>query len=336
MPEGHTVHRIALQFDADFVGHVVAASSPQGRFAAGAALLDGRRMTAARAVGKHLLLGFGPAGGAGTGTGGRRAVRAAGLDPEPEQWLRVHLGLYGAWDFHGRISPITTQSAAVGSMGAPRLRRAVRMGEGERGLPTAVGTVPDDAPPPFPPEPVGQVRVRLMTAGSLADLRGPTACEVLTPEDVAALLAKAGPDPRVDAGAEAEASAVRRLTSRRTPVGQLLMDQSVISGIGNIYRAEMLFRARLDPHTPGTRVPTEVARGLWRDWVELLDDGVRTGVMVTREDLDAAGRARAVADPALRHAVYGRAGEPCLVCGAPIVREEMAGRSLFWCPTCQV
>ena len=54
------------------------------------------------------------------------------------------------------------------------------------------------------------------------------------------------------------------------------MDQSVVAGIGNIYRAELLFRARLDPHTPGRRVPTEVARALWDDWAVLLADGIRT------------------------------------------------------------
>src|SRR3954447_9342201 len=85
--------------------------------------------------------------------------------------LRVHLGLYGAWDFFGSLTPLDPGGLAVGSMGAPRLRRAVRMGEGE----VALGG-PDAS---FPPEPVGQVRVRLATSETVADLRGPTACEVL-------------------------------------------------------------------------------------------------------------------------------------------------------------
>ena len=309
-----------MQLPTDLVGHRVGASSPQGRFAAGAALLDGTTMTQARAIGKHLLVAFDPP--------------AAGAGPDgstPTRWLRVHLGLYGAWDFHGRISPVTAESVATGSMGAPRRRRAVRMGEGER----EIGG--DDGPARgFPPEPVGQVRLRLLTAESMADLRGPTACEVLTADDVAALVARAGPDPRVDAWPDPEVTVVQRITVRRTAVGQLLMDQSVISGIGNIYRAELLFRASLDPHTPGRQVPPEVVRDLWRDWVDLLDDGVRTGVMVTREGLDAPARRRALADRAHRHAVYGRGGEPCLRCGMPVARQDMAGRTLFWCPACQV
>ncbi|NCT92357.1 Fpg/Nei family DNA glycosylase [Cellulomonas sp. APG4] len=357
MPEGHTVHRIALQLEADFVGERIAVSSPQGRFAAGAALLDGLEMVAARAVGKHLLVGFDapstpdddgavpverddavhvePDGAVPVEREGAVLVEREGavLGVHAARWLRVHLGLYGAWDFHGRISPIAPGVAPVGSMGAPRLRRAVRMGEGESTL-GADRDVPDDAPS-FPPEPVGQVRVRLATARSLADLRGPTACEVLTPHEAAVVIAKAGPDPRVPGWDDPEQTFVDRLRKRRVPVGVLLMDQSVVSGIGNIYRAEMLFRARLDPFTPGAAVPADVARGLWRDWVGLLDDGVRTGVMITREDLDDDARAAAVLDRNLRHAIYGRAGEPCLVCGTPVALAEMAGRKLYWCPTCQ-
>ena len=159
---------------------------------------------------------------------------------------------------------------------------------------------------------------------------------MLTPDEVAAVIARAGPAPRVHTQPGTEDDVVRRITSRGVPIGVLLMDQSVVSGIGNIYRAEMLFRAGLDPHTPGRRVPADVARALWRDRVDLLDDGIRTGVMVTRADLDTAGREHAVGSPEDRHAVYGRAGRPCLVCGTPIALEAMAGRKLYWCPSCQV
>ena len=311
MPEGHTVHRIARQFRADLVGHVVAASSPQGRFAAGAALLDGAVMTQAHAVGKQLFL---------------EHVRDGG----PPRIVRVHLGLYGAWDFAGRVTPLAPGGDAVGSLGAPRVRRAVRMGEGESALP---GGADDDGDPGFPPPPVGQVRLRLASAETVADLRGPTACEVLTPAEVVAVLAKAGPDPHLDPdGGEDEF--VRRLTARGTPVAALLMEPAVVSGIGNIYRAELLFRARLDPMTTGRQVPVDVARAIWRDWAGLLEDGIRDGMILTR-DLDAAGRERALAEPTERVHVYKRTGEPCRVCGTPIAVRPLAGRSLYWCPTCQ-
>ncbi|NUU19551.1 Fpg/Nei family DNA glycosylase [Cellulomonas humilata] len=295
MPEGHTVHRVARQLAQDLVGRRLAVSSPQGRFAAGAARIDGQVLVSADAVGKHLFCTF-----------------------ESGDVLRVHLGLYGAWDFFGSLTPLTPGGFAVGSMGAPRLRRAVRMGEGEQER--AIGEA-------FPPEPVGQVRVRLASEDTVADLRGPAACEVLDPDGAAAVIARLGPDPAsTDDLAAAGEVMVARLTSRNVAVGQLLMDQSVVAGIGNIYRAELLFRARLDPHTPGRRVPADVARALWDDWAVLLAEGIRAGAIVTRED----------ADPDERFWVYHRTGLPCRVSGTPVVVEQMAGRALYWCPVCQV
>ena len=82
MPEGHTVHRLARQHLTTFGGHVLAVDSPQGRFAAGAARLDGRVLAGAQAHGKHLFLGF-----------------ADDPDDRPDAWLHVHLGLYGKWAF---------------------------------------------------------------------------------------------------------------------------------------------------------------------------------------------------------------------------------------------
>jgi len=316
VPEGHTVHRIARQLSLDLVGHALRVSSPQGRFAAGAARLDGQVLERASAVGKHLFCDF-----------------ASG------DVLRVHLGLYGAWDFHGRLSPLVAGEAAWGSLGAPRLRRAVRMGEDEREQPAAEGGLVADVPhddPAFPPEPVGQVRVRLATDVTVADLRGPSACEVLDPDGAAAVLARLGPDPATGTDLDAAGTdLVARLRARNVAVGQLLMDQSVVAGIGNIYRAELLFRARLDPWTPGRALPPEVARALWDDWARLLPDGIATGVMITRDDLTPQQRRAALTDRALRHWVYGRAGEPCLVCGTAVVVEDMAGRKLYRCPSCQ-
>jgi endonuclease-8 len=81
------------------------------------------------------------------------------------------------------------------------------------------------------------VRLRLLTAVTSADLRGPTACELQTPDDVQATIAKLGPDPLVDDLAEGEERFVAAVRRKPTPIGLLLMDQSVVSGIGNVYRA---------------------------------------------------------------------------------------------------
>ena len=104
-----------------------------------------------------------------------------------------------------------------------------------------------------PPEPRGALRLRLVGGGYWSDLRGPTACEIFTPADVDALFDRLGPDPlrpRAD-----PLRAFARLTRSRTSVAALLMDQSVIAGIGNVYRAELLFRHRVDPFLPGRSLP---------------------------------------------------------------------------------
>jgi formamidopyrimidine-DNA glycosylase len=189
----------------------------------------------------------------------------------------------------------------------------------------------DEWPPPI----VGQVRLRLVTDVTCADLRGPTACELQTPDEVAATIAGLGPDPLVDDVAEGEERFTSTVRRKPTPIGLLLMDQAVVGGIGNVYRAELLYRARQNPHTPGRDVPEEVVRGIWRDWVRLLAIGVATGQMMTMDDLDPAAYRAAMASRDDRHWVYHRAGLPCRTCGTAIVVEEAAGRKLYWCPSCQ-
>lgn len=297
MPEGHSVHRIARQFRAHFLGVPVGVSSPQGRFAADAALLDGHAIVDARAVGKQMFLEF-----------------------DHGLFLRVHLGLYGAWDFAGDvgIGDGGPGEASLASIGAPRLTR-LRMSESE---------TPGEALETFPPEPIGQVRVRLLTDRTVADLRGPTACVVQTADEVQAVLDKLGPDPLVDGLAEGEERFVQTVRRKPTPIALLLMDQAVVSGIGNVYRAELLFRARQDPFTPGRDVPEEVVRQLWRDWVHLLRIGFDTGLMYTMDD-------EATRDPKPGHWVYKRTGEPCRVCGTSIRMQELGARKLYWCPVDQ-
>ncbi|HAM26150.1 MAG TPA: DNA glycosylase, partial [Microbacteriaceae bacterium] len=260
-------------------------------------------------------------------------------------------GMYGAWDFAGDITADATVASAGGrmgqtnqrgtvidppgspggangsesslsSIGAPR-RTRLRMAEQEK-LEAPIES--------FPPEPIGAVRVRLLTEDAVADLRGPTVCEVQTPEQVDTTIAKLGPDPLEVDAAEGEERFVSVVRKKPTPIALLLMDQSVVSGIGNVYRAELLFRARLNPHTPGKLVPEQTLRELWRDWSALLTTGVATGQMLTMDDLDAEDFRKALASRDDRHWVYHRTGLPCRVCGTHIVMEELGGRKLYWCP----
>ncbi|MCM3661681.1 Fpg/Nei family DNA glycosylase [Georgenia satyanarayanai] len=297
MPEGHSIHRLALAFDELLHGERLEVTSPQGRFAAGAELLDGRRLAATDAHGKHLFLGFSQDGEA----------------PEDFRWLRVHLGLYGSWTFAG-----DTTFQAPHAIGAPRRRVA------EEETPVDDGGAQAPAPAEWePPEPRGAVRVRLLGEHGVADLTGPTACEVVTPQEKDAVHARLGPDPlRADGDVEQFVANVRR---RARPVGELLMDQSVIAGVGNIYRAEALYRARLHPRKLGRTVAAPRLREMWADLVTLMSDGVATGRIVTTEPEDRQ-------EDEDRWYVYHREGRPCLRCGSRVAEDEMAGRRVFWCP----
>jgi DNA-formamidopyrimidine glycosylase len=270
MPEGHTIHRLARELATTMVASPVRACSPQGRFADGAARVDGRELVRAEAHGKHLLLRF-----------------ADGGSPV---WVHVHLGIYG------RLT---------------------------------LGPAPA-------PAPVGQVRLRLETVTAWADLRGATTCELLDEAARDGLLARLGPDPlRRDADPE---RAWARLARSRAPIGGLLMDQSVVSGVGNIYRAELLFRHGVDPLLPGSQLPREVWEAMWADLRRLMRAGVRSGRIDTvrpEHDPRATGRAPRRDRHGGEVYVYRRAGQPCHVCGGPVATATMAGRNLFWCPGCQ-
>lgn len=302
MPEGHSVRRLARQFGDVFGGRQLAVSSPQGRFGAGAALLDGRTLVSADAHGKHLFLHF-----------------------DHGLVLHVHLGLYGAWSFGG-----DSTFAGASSIGAPR-----RVGERE----TAAEADDADATYAGPPPPVGAVRVRLASTHGWADLRGATICATITAAEAEAVSSRLGPDPlrnlRGDAGRFAA-----RLHGRKTTVAALLMDQKIIAGVGNVYRAEVLFRRRIDPWLPGSSVSGAEARRLWREVVSAMNEGVADGRIITTTPRywpggSAAMKTAAFPADADAHFVYKREGLPCRVCRSTVLLAELAGRKLYWCPSCQ-
>lgn len=267
MPEGHTLYRLAADLRATFAGETVRASSPQGRFTEGAAVLDGRVLESAESVGKHLFARF-----------------------DNDAILHVHLGLYG--EFPIRPVPV--------------------------------------------PAPVGTLRLRLEGTTAYADLRGPTACELIDDSALERVLARLGPDPlRPDADPEL---AYARIHSSTRPIGALLMDQRVLCGVGNVFRAEVLYRARLHPLTPGRNVSKRRWSAMWVDLVTLMAYGVETGRIDTvRPEHQPAAIGHE--PPAGTHGsevyVYRRHGMPCHVCFARVRRQVLEGRNLYWCPTCQ-
>ncbi len=204
MPEGHTLHRLAGQLTDVFAGHRVHVSSPQGRFAADAALVDRTELVGAEAWGKQLFVEF-----------------------ADERLVHVHLGLIGRFDVvAGPLAP-----------------------------------------------PVGQVRLRLVRddGGAYADLRGATRCDLVGPARRTEVAASLGPDPlRTDADPE---RAWRRISTSDRTIGDLLMDQSVLAGVGNVYRAEVLFRHHMHPLRPGRTLRRSQFAAIWADLTELMTEG---------------------------------------------------------------
>jgi endonuclease VIII len=186
------------------------------------------------------------------------------------------------------------------------------------------------------PAPVGQIRLRLATPETYADLRGPTRCELVTAGEARAVAQRLGPDPLRD-DAEPE-RAWARISRSRSTVAALLMDQKVVAGVGNVYRAEVLFRHGIDPYRTGRDLTRGEWDAIWADLVALMREGVRLGRIDTvraRHTPEAMGRPPRVDDHGGEVYVYRRATQPCHVCGGEIRTAGLAARNLFWCPRCQ-
>lgn len=266
MPEGHVTHRLARRFNDRFRGTQTRSTSPQGRFAAEAAEIDGHVLDHAEAYGKHLFADFGP------------------------HTVHVHLGLAGRLTFGD-----------------------------------------DDSRPH-----IGQIRWRLENDRYYADLRGPQTCELLVPDEAAAIQNQLGPDPlRADANPD---DGWNRLRTSATPIALLLTDQRIAAGVGNIFRAEVLYRHRLDPMMQGRLVRRAEWDAVWDDLVGLMHYAVERGRIDTvrpEHEPEAMGRPPRVDPHGGEVYVYRRAGQPCLVCGTLVRTQTLGGRNLFWCPKCQ-
>ena len=112
------------------------------------------------------------------------------------------------------------------------------------------------------------------------------------------------------------------------------MDQSVVSGLGNILRAELLFRARVSPFRAGVDVQAKVLGSIWKDAVELMAEAMVDRRIVMTKPKDRPHKTGEALDEEV-HYVYRRKGRPCFVCGTAIEMKVMAARNLFWCPVCQ-
>lgn len=180
-----------------------------------------------------------------------------------------------------------------------------------------------EAPAPLPG---AMVRLRLEGPTHTADLTGPMVCALTSAAAQAALLERLGPDViRDDADPGRAWAAMHR--SRR-PVGALLMDQAVLSGVGNIYRCEVLLIAGIAPQRPGNALQREEFDAIWKCLTRLMRLGVQRNRIVTVSAVD----------PHLNgHGndfyVYRR--DACLRCRGPVAVTKLAGRRVYACPACQ-
>jgi endonuclease VIII len=182
---------------------------------------------------------------------------------------------------------------------------------------------------PVPP-PRGAVRLRMDSGERAVDLAGATASRLIDPEAEEALLARLGPDPlRRDSDPERAWAAVVR---RRIPIGALLLDQRVIAGIGNVYRAEILFACRINPMLEANRLRRAKFDELWETTVAQMRVGERSGRIVTVPASEAGGPPSKLRGKE-RVQVYRR--EHCRRCGSRVRTAKLAARTMYWCPRCQ-
>lgn len=137
-----------------------------------------------------------------------------------------------------------------------------------------------------------------------------------------------GPDP-FEIGASEFAA---RLRSRDTEIKKLLLDQSFVRGVGNIYADEALFRAGIHPRARTRRIRADRAAALLAATVELLETAISHGGSSISDYVDASGAKGSFQQ---LHQVYGREGEPCVRCGAPVRKIVVGQRGTHFCPRCQ-
>jgi endonuclease VIII len=248
--EGDTILRVSRRIERALAGQTIAVTAPSRRGkAAGVERLDGRRLDAAQAWGKHLLLHFG------------------------DLVLHSHLGMSGGWHLHDRGAPWRRPRSSAWAVLVGERAEAVQFGG-----PT----------------------LRVIPAARLH--RDPQ-------------LARLGPDILAEDFEPAAVVAAMRADPTRG-LGDALLDQSVVAGIGNIFKSEACFAARLDP---------------WRPVGEVSDDELSRVLLAARElMLSAAASGRHPSE------VYRRRG-PCPVCGGRIASRGQgdANRTTYWCPGCQ-
>jgi endonuclease-8 len=181
-----------------------------------------------------------------------------------------------------------------------------------------------------PPEPTPATRLAINNETATAYLSGPMTCELIDRGAQKRIIAGLGPDPlhnRTDA-----AGIVAALSRRSIPIGAALLDQSIISGLGNVYRSELLFICGIDPRREARSLNETEVEGIWEAAKEQLRIGIRAGRIVTVDPADLGAANRGMLGPDDRLYVYHRDELPCRRCGTTIRKTAMGGRAVWFCP----
>lgn len=180
------------------------------------------------------------------------------------------------------------------------------------------------------PEPRGAVRLRVIGSDRAFDLNGPNCCELITKTDWAKIQARLGPDPlRKDANPEC---VWERIQASRQAIGKLLLDQSVIAGVGNVYRAEVLFLLGIHPERPGKEITRAEFDALWTKLVELLEIGVKYNRIIIADPKEI-GKPRSRMNRQERLLIYKH--KVCSKCDGEVDWWELGARKAYACKRCQ-
>jgi len=181
-----------------------------------------------------------------------------------------------------------------------------------------------------PPQPQGQVRIRVVGEKLSFDLNGPNTCELLTQKEWLHIQSRLGPDPlRKNADPQ---QAWQKIQSSRAPIGTLLLNQSIFAGVGNIYRSEVLYLLRIHPDRPGKSLTRQEFDGLWSKLVDLLKIGVRYNRIIIADPKDV-GKPISKMSREESLLVYKKAY--CGQCDSKIQSWTLGGRKAFACTKCQ-
>jgi endonuclease VIII len=259
VPEGHTIHRLALDHARLLSGKKVRVSSPQGRHPQLSAVLDGHVLQNVEALGKHLFYHW----------------RGAPI-------LHIHLGL--------------------------------------------IGSFRESSLPPGP-----SVQLRLASATQAVDLVGATTCELIDAPRRQEILDRLGPDLLAhDANPEL---AWQRLEKRSIPIAAALLDQRILSGVGNVYRAEALFINGIHPLRPANTLTRAEFQNLWATLATMLRQGVEDRRIITVHASERTAGGLDTVAPEDTFYVYKQ--QYCRRCASPISMLALGPRRAYACEHCQ-